>query len=162
MVRFGLIFQSAERIFHGVEIGAVAVRGQLDPVRQPVLEIVNEPLSRASVARAYEPTRDQLYVGVESNPRPSVAPSFSLLFVGRVPFLGTDERPDFVALDTLARQVDQRLALVLRARIAKVHQQLEDRGSVDAGHADGCPEKVALDRQATTRTRSSLLSLFMH
>jgi hypothetical protein len=54
----------AERIFNGRQIGLVAVRRGLHAVAQAAHYILHELVRRTAIARADEPRRDQLRVGI--------------------------------------------------------------------------------------------------
>jgi hypothetical protein len=119
----------------------------LDAVGEPVGEILDEARGVNLIALAHQPGRDQLAVGADAGPRPHVAVAVLALMLFRdVSLLGVDERPDLVTLHALARQVAERRVLVLGARPAEVHQQLDHGVLGRAGHADGGADRVALDQ----------------
>ena len=138
-----VIHVGPECALDGTEVSLVAVRGQLHTAAEPGLEVVDEPIGCPRVAAADIPARHQLRFGVDGHPRPHIAPALRLLLRAGVLFLGTDEAPNLVALDAFARQIHQRLALVLRARAAQVGQQFKDRRAVRASHPHGGAEAVA-------------------
>ena len=77
---------------------------------------------------AQPPGQDQLGVRADGRPRPHVTSlRRRVLGAGYVLCLGIDERPNLVGLDALAGQVPKRLVLVVRARLARIHQELGNR-----------------------------------
>lgn len=77
----------------------------------------------ARIARADEPRRDELGIGVERNPRPHVAVAeLALLLNGDVRGLRIAKLPDLIALNTTATQPAKMLVLIVRARGSKFRQ----------------------------------------
>ena len=89
------------------------VGGDLRPVRQPALEVHQEPPAIFGVARADEPAGHQLGIGADRGPRPHVADAeLALAVLGNVLGLRVYEGPDLVALDRRAGKVVEHLVLV--------------------------------------------------
>jgi hypothetical protein len=63
---------------------------------------------------------------------------------GNVRFLSSNERPNFVALDTLASQVAKSLVLKFGARFAEIGQKFHYRRAVNASHAGRCAKRISL------------------
>lgn len=105
----GVINVTAESVFHGLEVRSVPVRGQLDPASEPRRQIGDEVACVHRVPRPDQAAGDELRLSTNRGPRPHVADAVFALPLSRdVLFLHPDERPDFVALDTLAGQVPKR------------------------------------------------------
>ena len=137
----------AECALHGLQVGLVAVRGQLHAVGEACGEIEHEGAGRVRIARADRERGDELGVGVDGRPRPHVAiPELARVFLGDVLLLGVAERPDFVALEPPTGEVPQRRVLVVQARGPGIGQEGQDRPLGRAGDTTGCPDRVALDQ----------------
>lgn len=82
------------------------------------------------------PARDQLGIRAERRPCPHVPISkLPAKFLRNVLLLGIAERPDFIALNPLARQIDQHAPLVSLAGIANLRQELEHGVKGHCAHA---------------------------
>src|SRR5260370_14378216 len=73
---------------------------------------MHEMKRATSIALSDELTRHKLRVGVNRDPRPSIAAALRLLLCGAVPILRINKRPDFVALDSLTGKVAKDFVLV--------------------------------------------------
>ena len=122
----------------------MSVRRQLHPVSEPCGEVSDEDRGVLRVAVADQPRGHEFGVGADRGPRPHVAVAeLALVFGGDVLGLGVAERPNLVALETLARQVPQGHILVVGAGRAQVHQQLGDRVLGGTGHPHGGADRHA-------------------
>ena len=98
----------AESSRNRMEVDPQAVRGQLNPIRQTALKILNEDLGRVPVAVPDHPGADEFRIGVHRNPGPDIAsvgigggqPRCDVLLFGR------DEAPNLVALNPFARKIN--------------------------------------------------------
>lgn len=118
-------------------------------------------ISRFAVTVANVPARNEFGFGINRRPSPDVATALLALGGGDVLFFAPDERPNFVALDTLAGQVAESLVLKFGTSFAQIGQELHDRRAMNASHASRGAEGITLAKQATTRMRSSVEILFM-
>ena len=134
-----------ERARDSFKVGVVSVRRKLDPVCQPARQVIHEGLGAVAVAASHVPRGNEFCVGTEGNPRPHVAPSLGPLLVARILVLGSHERPDFIALKTLAREVPEGVVLEPGAGVTEIGQQLLNGRAVDARHAHCGAEAVAFD-----------------
>lgn len=117
-----------ERVRNSRQIHLVAVRGQLDSIRQPACNILKEVRCTPRVPPAYGPTDNKLRLRFNRGEGPnvsSVAHAFPHFRRG-VLFLGVAERPDFINLDTLRRNVAKSDVLVLLASLTDAHQKAKD------------------------------------
>ncbi len=123
------------------------IGGQLNPVRQPTLEVGQEVHRFHLSAPADQPRRDQLGVGVNGGPRPHVAVAVRPLLVRRdVLGLGMDEGPNLVALDPSRGQVAERSVLIGRDDFPQVDQQPGNRVPPKASQARGRADGVSFDQ----------------
>jgi len=96
----GVVDVRAEGILDRIEVGLVAVRGQLHAMPQAPREVLNERCGTADTTRSYEPARNELCVCVDGRPRPDAADSkLVALLLWRILILRADVTPDFVALN---------------------------------------------------------------
>jgi len=73
----------------------VTVRGELDPIGEPVPQVVHEHLGVVHGPRTNEPGRDELRVGADRRPRPDVAIAERVaVLIGDVLLLGVAVGPD--------------------------------------------------------------------
>ena len=131
--------------FERFEIGAMSVSGELDAVGKALLQIVHQQHRNIGVAPTHHPIADQLAVGAQTRPCPSIASAFGR-GPGRrdVPSLAVAKCPDFIALDAAAAQAAHSFVVERRARAASVDQQLDDRVDAHVGHAGDRPHGRSL------------------
>jgi hypothetical protein len=123
----------------------VAVRGELDAILEPAGHVLHELGRAGGISSADVEGRNQLGVRVDRDPRPHGADALLAPFRSNVLLLGANEAPDFVALDTPAGQVPQRLVLIVTAGPAGIREQLRDRVLAESGQARDRPDGHALD-----------------
>ena len=81
--------------------------------------------------------RNKLGISADRRPRPDISKTkLTLLFERHVLLLGVAERPDFIALDSLARQVTKMRILVLRTSGSHFCQQSENGALSYSSHSD--------------------------
>src|SRR6202020_2925168 len=136
----------SESILHGLEVRAMAVCGHLDAIGEPSGEVLHEVVSGLRIPIADVPARDKLGFGINGGPRPNVATAFSLFVCGNVALFGSNERPDFVALNALASQVAESDILILGTSFAEISQELHYGRAVNAGHASRGAKGITLDQ----------------
>src|SRR6266496_3339655 len=111
----------AEGIPNRVQINAVTVGRKLDAVRQTLSQVLNKVMRCSPVTAANEPAMNELCVGINRDPCPSVpCRSIHSLLKRAVFVLGVNERPNLVALDSLAGKIAKNFVLVLRTGAAKI------------------------------------------
>jgi hypothetical protein len=137
-----------ERGIDRVQVRPVAVRGQLDAMREPASDVLHKGPSIFKVAGANAVADRKLCVRIEGYPRPDVAPPLLGVLDGDVALLRADERPNLVHLHLLTGKVAHGAVLVDAASLAQVDQQLDDGVLRHASHADGGADAVALDQAA--------------
>src|SRR5689334_11320999 len=102
----------------------MAVAGELDAIGQPRLQIRNKRNGGVRIASAKQPANQKLGISADRRPRPNVASGRRRgLRLRYVAVLGVNERPDFIHLDPLARQVAERLVLIGGAGMTGLNQK---------------------------------------
>src|SRR5687768_5058992 len=101
-----------------------SISRQLNTVGQSLLHIFDDGVGGFSISSPDVPRNDQLGIGVNSGPRPHIASLRVALkdawVVLNGAFLGVAERPNFIALNALRREVADGGVMVQLARFAKV------------------------------------------
>ena len=111
-----------------------------------------------AVASANVPTGNEFGILTQRRPRPHVATAPAALVAGNALLFAADERPNLVALDALARQIDECRALVGEHGGPRIGQQLEAGDEVEL---DGKP-RTAMDDEARQEAgaREKVVGLF--
>jgi hypothetical protein len=145
----GVVDLAAECALHSLQIGLMAVGGELDPVGEAAAQIVHEGHGIFAVPRADHVGDHQLRIAIQRGPRPRIASPFrGSLGVRNVLLLGVGEAPDLVALDPSGPHADDVLVVILRARLARIDQQLVDRDLAHIGKACRRTDAVTLHEAA--------------
>src|SRR5271166_5705574 len=97
-LQLGVVAIHSECAFDGFKVSAVTVCSDLHAASDPAGAIVHKVHCPSRIPSAYEVRNDHLGIGVDSNPRPNIAPAFLLLFGAGVLCLGSDELPNLVGL----------------------------------------------------------------
>jgi hypothetical protein len=97
----------SESIGSGCQIHLVAIRRQLNPVCQSAFNVLKERGSSPGVPRSWHPANHQLALRFNRGERPYLASILAVLEMMRLDVLlfRSDERPDFIDLNTLRRNV---------------------------------------------------------
>ena len=123
----GIVHVGTERALDRFQVGTMTVCGELDAIGKAGGEIGHEGVGVFSVTTADQPGHDQLGIGIQRRPRPSVASLFRGSLGGLdILLLGVGERPDLVALDPAGRHAAHLLVVEGGTRLAGVDQQLGD------------------------------------
>jgi hypothetical protein len=142
----------AKRVRNGSQIHLVAVRGQLDSIRQPASYILKELRRTPSIPPSHKPANHQLGIGVNRSERPDVASTVLFGDFWRdVLLLGIAERPDFINLDPLRRNVADGRILVFCASIPDTDKQAKNCTFRYASHARRRPNGTAFDQRCDNR-----------
>jgi hypothetical protein len=144
----GIIDIATKGPLNRFKVGFMAVCCQLDSVPQPAGQIVNKVFRRFSVAASQGPARNELCIGVNSNPQLNIA-RIRMLFCNlfrAVFFFAVDPCPQFVKLQATALEILENLILVSRAHIANFNQQPHYGFLRNAGHSDGGPDRASFDQ----------------
>jgi len=128
------------------EVGMVAVCRELDAVRQSRREIANESVGALRGAISDIPARNQFCLGVDSNPRPTVALANAFHFGRAILILRSDETPNLVTLDTLACEVDHDAVRELLAGRADLVSEPRNGLTAEVHDAAGSALRVAIDK----------------
>jgi hypothetical protein len=131
-----------------LQVDLQTIRGQLDAIRQTAGEVVHEDPRGNAIARADDPTGDQLCIRIDCRPSPYVASTRMLRgdLRGYVLGLGVAERPALIDLDALAVQIAHNAVLILGTRRTSINGEFYDRVDSNARHAAGGTEGVSLDQ----------------
>jgi hypothetical protein len=138
----------AERIFNRCQIRTMAVRRELHAIREAIFQVMHEVVSASGIAFPDEPARNQLAVGVKSNPRPAIASAFCFLLRKAILFFRVNKRPDFIALDALRAKIAKRFILIFRAGAAKITEKFHNGRAVNAGHARNGAQGIAFNQRS--------------
>lgn len=134
----GVVNVFAKAITNRIQVDFETISSHLNSVRETACEILNE-LSRATgITLAEEPRTNKLAVRVNGDPGPNIADTkFVAAFSGNVLCLGSDELPDFIALNAFGFQVDQVSVKVVGASGPKFQQELRNGVLGSTRNADG-------------------------
>src|SRR2546427_3533341 len=105
LLKLRIVNLTAKCIFDRVKISAMAVCRQLNAIDKPRFQIVHEMISATCIALSDEPARHKLCIGIERNPRSNVASDLRLVLYRAIFFFGIHERPDFITLNALTREI---------------------------------------------------------
>ena len=131
-----VVHRLCKRIRNGHQVHLVAVRGQLDSVRQPALNIPEKLRRTPGIPRPYHPRNNQLTLRFNRRERPNVSTVPNRHFLsGDVPLFTANKRPNFVNLDTLCSNVADNAVLILSAGRADTHQKTKHSTFRYARHA---------------------------
>jgi len=132
---------SRERFFDGLAVEDVGISGQLDAmVSDPTPEVAHEGLGVIAGSFADQERRNELRIRVHGDENPLIA-EVSRIVLADVPRLLHQESPDFVALDTAARQLSH----------LAIHQFLGAFASQDKQAHDGVPVESCEPLRGTNR-----------
>jgi hypothetical protein len=139
-----------EGFLDGLPVKDVGVGGQLNPmIRNATAQIQHEVLSVLACALAHKKRRDELGVRVERNKNPRVS-EFGGIVLPNVPGLLGHKHPDFIALNSTARQLPhtrvQQLFTALASQDKQPHDGIALQPSEPFGRADRAALKQTLNR----------------
>ena len=131
----------------------MAVRGQLDSIRQPTGYILKEVRRTPRVPPAYGPTDDQLRIRVNRGEGPSVPSVTGAVPHGRrhVLLLGVAKAPNLIDLDALRRYVANGHVKILLASLTDAHQQPKDSALRHASQPNGRANRAPFDQRRDDR-----------
>lgn len=113
-----------ESAFNGSDVCFVSIAGELNPLRQPFCEIVNELVGVARSAFADVEAGNQFSFGINGNPSPCVPDFFGAFQMGgNILLLGVSEAPNFIDLQQFAVQSAHRFVHVIGAGRASGDKQ---------------------------------------
>ena len=151
-----------ERISHGGQVHLMAVRGQLDSIRQAACNVLKEVRCTPGIPPSYQPTDNELGLRFDGRIRPHVATDTGFHFLYRyLLLLAANEAPNFINLNTLSGNVADGAILIGRTGRANLCKQPEDGSFGYAGHARSGANRAASTSAVITATFFSTLNLFM-
>jgi hypothetical protein len=123
-----VVYLFAKRIRDGFEVHLVAVRVQLDSIRQSTRYILKELRGATGIAPAEKPADNELRICVNRCESPNVSSVPDLLphLCRGILLFGITERPNLIDLDALGRNVPHNAIMVLLTRRSDFLQQPED------------------------------------
>jgi hypothetical protein len=139
-----------EGVGYSRQLHLVAVRGQLDSVRQTAFNVPKKLRRTPGVPPSCHPGDYELALGLNGRERPNVATDAGFHFGFRdVLLLATDKRPDLIDLNPLRRDVADHavMVMVLGAGRANSHQQAKDSALRYAGKANRRANRTAFDQR---------------
>lgn len=132
-----VIDPGSESVWYGNQVHLVAVRGQLNSIRQTAFYVLKELCRTPGVPPSDQPGNHQLGLCLNRGESPNISADSGIHFLGGyVLFFATDERPYFIDLNTLGGNVADNAVLVLGTRIADANQQPKDGALRYARHAN--------------------------
>ena len=141
----GVVHVDTEGVVHGIQVDFQLVGRKLDSVSQTRSYVLHEVVADGGGPLTKHVGNDQLAVGVDSRPRPDIAP-LSAFVVRHVLGLGSDEAPNLVALNPLALEAPHMGIVVGRAGRPQVAEQLFHGHAGDAGQTSGSSQAVAFNQ----------------
>src|SRR6185369_15210262 len=122
LIEHSVINLALECALYRGQIRAPAVRGYLNAISEAIRQVFDERACCVRAAIAEHPRGDQFGVWIDCGPGPNAA-SLAQLAIRYIFLLRVDEAPDLIELEALAREVAQRLVLVLGACLTGVAEQ---------------------------------------
>src|ERR1017187_556284 len=143
----------SKRVRHGKQVHLMAVRGQLDSVRQSASYILKEVRCTPRIPRTYLPTDYKLRICVNRGEGPNVSSVSSTLPHGsrHILLLGRDEAPNLIDLDALRRYIANGDILVLLAGFTDTHKQPKDSALRHACHRNALTNRAPFDQRRDDR-----------
>jgi len=105
---------------------------------------MHQSVGRGSAASASLPRANQFGIRTERRPCPNIA-ELPLFVGGNVLLLRIAEGPNFVALNTLAGQINQHRLLIVLACLSDLRQELENGIESHVAHAGRAAKRVPLN-----------------
>ena len=142
-----------EGIRNGSQVHPVAVRGQLDSIRQTSCNILKEVRCTPRVPPAYGPANNQLRIRINRGEGPNVASVAHALphLLRDVLLFRIAERPNLIDLDALRSDVANGRVLVLLAGFADLHQGTQHSALRHASHARRGANRAAFYQRRNDR-----------
>ncbi len=135
---------AAESVFHGHEVGSMTVRGQLNAGGEPASKVMHEVAGRGCIALADVPARNQFGIAIDGRPSPNASSPLGFHLRRAIFVLGIAKSPNFVTLETFARQVTKHFILIARTRVSSINQHFNDGVNGRAGQTRSGAKAIAL------------------
>src|ERR1700677_2888363 len=99
-VNLSVIYVRAESFLDCFHVGFVLVRGDLWPSHDTKANVHSEVIGPSLAATTNQVRQTEFGISVDCNPCPCISPSSRFLFRCSILCFGSDELPNFVALDS--------------------------------------------------------------
>lgn len=151
-----------ESILNGGEIGAVSVSRELNTIGEATREVADEAAGVFLPAPSDMEARDELRVGTDRCPRPSIAQvNLSAKRSVNMPLFHSDETPNLVTLNPFARKVYEMFLLVGETRFANFFKKFDDRVLGRTRNANRGADGVSVNKRGKD-THPLLYTQFIH
>src|SRR5262249_9142776 len=134
LYNLAVVHLPAEPQFDRIDVGAKRIARKLDAIPQPVREVCDESIRVGRVPLADPIARDQFGVRVDGDKSPNVSGVLGLV-AGHSARLLSNEAPNLIDLDALARQIAHQLVEQPLAALANPNPESHDRVPVNARDA---------------------------
>jgi hypothetical protein len=153
LVKLGEVDAITESIRNGSQVHPVAVRGQLDSIRQTSCNVLKEIRRTPRVPPAYGPANYKLRIRINRSEGPNVANiAHALPHLCRgVLLFGIAEAPNLVDLNTLRFNVANGRVLILLASFPDLHQGTQHRALRRTRHASRRANRAAFYQRCDDR-----------
>ena len=143
----------SKRVRNGKQVHLMAVRGQLDSIRQSASYILKEVRCTPRIPPAYGPANNKLRIRVNRGEGPDVsAIAYAIPHLGRrVLLLGITKAPNLIDLDTFRRYIANSHIKVLLASLADAGKQPKDSALRYASQSHGGANRATLDQRRDYR-----------
>src|ERR1035438_2153933 len=141
-----------KRIRDSHQIHLMAIRGQLDSIRQTAFNVLKERRRTPGIPPSNHPRNYELGLRFNRGERPNVSarPCFRL-GSGDILLLAPNKRPYFIDLNALGGNVADNAVLVFSTGRANTHQEPKDSAFGDSRHANGGPNGATFDKRRDDR-----------
>jgi hypothetical protein len=142
----------SERVRDGQQVHLMAVRGQLDSVRQSAFNIPKKLRCTPGIPQSNHPGNNQFGLCFNRGERPNVAANPSVhLLCGHVLLLAANEAPNLIDLNPLSGNVTDNAVLVFGAGVTDANQQAKNRSFRYARHTGCRASRASLDQRRDNR-----------
>jgi hypothetical protein len=134
-VNLSVIYICPERLFNCFHVGLVLVCGDLWSSHDTKTNVRSEVICPPLAATANQIGHAEFGISIDGNPSPCITPASSFLFRRSILGFGSDELPNFVALNSFCSDGAYLPVMKTSTGAAHVFEQIEDGVLGDPGHA---------------------------
>jgi hypothetical protein len=146
LLQLCIVHISAEGLFHGCEIGFVAVRRDLYATLNSIGSVLHEIHCPIRSASADEIRDHQPSICIDSDPRPNVTPADFLFLNANVFSLCADICPNLVTLKPTHSDVAYMLIVIRHASPTEIDQEFRDRVPGYTSHSRSGTDAIPFDK----------------